>query len=152
MAVKAAKVPKPRKRGALWSQAAAVLEAAERAELSFVEAVRQGLPVALLDRLVDAKYLTWAEITQLVVPARTLTHRRQHNQALSPEESDQLARVLRLVALTETTFGDREKAHTWLRRPNRALHNRVPLALLDTDGGARAVETILSRITHGVYS
>ncbi len=144
MAVKAAKVPKARKRGALWSQAAAALAGAERAELSFVEAVRQGLPVELLDRVVDAGYLTWAEITQLVVPARTLTHRRQHHQSLSPEESDQLARVLRLVA--------REKAHTWLRRPNRALHNRVPLELLDTDGGARAVETILGRITHGVYS
>jgi putative toxin-antitoxin system antitoxin component (TIGR02293 family) len=152
MAVKAAKAPKPRKRSTRWLDAGAALKAAERAELSFVEAVRQGLPVELLDRLVDAGHVTWAEITQVVVPARTLTHRRQHNQPLSPEESDQLARMLRLVALTETTFGDRAKAHSWLRRRNRALDNRVPLELLDTDGGARAVEAILGRITHGVYS
>ena len=74
------------------------------------------------------------------------------SQPLSPEESDRFARVLRLVALAEETFGDRDKARLWLRRPNRALEGRVPLDLLDTDGGARAVETILSRITHGVYS
>ncbi len=152
MAVKAAKAPKPRKLEAPWIEARGALKAAARAELSFVEAVRRGLPVELLDRLVDAGYLTWPEITQLVLPARTLTHRRQHSQPLSPEESDQLARVLRLVALTESTFGDHDKAHTWLRRPNRALQGRVPLELLDTDGGARAVETILGRITDGIYS
>jgi putative toxin-antitoxin system antitoxin component (TIGR02293 family) len=127
------------------------LQAAAQAQLAFVEAVRRGLPLELVDRLVGAGYLTLAEINQLVLPARTFAHRRQHDQPLSPEESDRFARVLRLVALAEETFGS-DKARLWLRRPNRALEGRVPLDLLDTDGGARAVETILGRIGYGVYS
>jgi putative toxin-antitoxin system antitoxin component (TIGR02293 family) len=49
-------------------------------------------------------------------------------------------------------MGDPEKAHNWLRRPNRALHNRLPMDLLETESGARVVETILARIEHGIYS
>jgi putative toxin-antitoxin system antitoxin component (TIGR02293 family) len=152
MAVKAARGSKPKKPEASWLKPQGALQAAAQAQLAFVEAVRRGLPLELVDRLVGAGYLTVAEINQLVLPARTLAHRRQHNQPLSPEESDRFARVLRLVALAEETFGDRDKTRLWLRRPNRPLEGRVPLDLLDTDGGARAVETILGRIGYGVYS
>jgi putative toxin-antitoxin system antitoxin component (TIGR02293 family) len=152
MAVKAARASKPKEREASWLKPQGALQAAAQAQLAFVEAVRRGLPIGLVDRVVGAGYLTLAEINQLVLPARTLAHRRQHDQPLSPEESDRFARVLRLVALAEETFGDSDKARLWLRRPNRALEGRDPLDLLDTDGGARAVETILGRIGYGVYS
>src|SRR3989454_7490963 len=148
MAVKAARASKPKKPDAAWLKPQRALEAAAEAQLAFVEAVRRGLPLELVDRLVGAGYLTLAEISQLVLPARTLAHRRLHDQLLSPEESDRFARVLRLVALAEETFGDRDKARLWLRRPNPALEGRVPPSLPDTDGGAPAVGRILSRISH----
>ena len=47
-------------------------------------------------------------------------------------------------------FGTEDKASTWLRRPNRALNNELPIRLLDTDVGTRQVEDILGRIEHGV--
>jgi len=37
-------------------------------------------------------------------------------------------------------------------KANRALGGRVPLHLLDSDAGAQAVERVLGRIEHGVYS
>lgn len=152
MSVRTASASKPKKLDASWLKPQGALAAAAEAQLAFVEAVRQGLPLELVDRLVEAGYLTLAEVNQLVLPARTLAHRRQHHHPLSSEESDRFARVLRLIALAEETFGEHEKARLWLRRPNRALEGRVPLDLLDTDGGARAVETILGRIGYGVYS
>src|SRR2546422_622972 len=97
IAVKAARASKPKKPDASWLKPQGALQAAAQAQLAFVEAVRQGLPLELVDRLVGAGYLTLAEISQLVLPARTLAHRRQHDQLLSPEESDRFARVLRLV-------------------------------------------------------
>jgi putative toxin-antitoxin system antitoxin component (TIGR02293 family) len=115
------------------------------------EVVRRGLPTALVDRLVRAGILTTAEIDRLVLPRRTLTHRRERGQALSPAESDRLARVLRILALAEETFQNSEKAHRWLRTANRELQGRTPLDLLDTDGGVHAVEAVLGRISHGVY-
>lgn len=41
--------------------------------------------------------------------------------SLSPSESDRLARVVRLISRAEEALEDREKAHRWLRKPNRAL-------------------------------
>ena len=50
------------------------------------------------------------------------------------------------------TLGDPEKAGRWLSQPNRALDGQRPLTLLDSDAGALAVERVLGRIEHGVYS
>jgi putative toxin-antitoxin system antitoxin component (TIGR02293 family) len=63
-----------------------------------------------------------------------------------------LARLARLLVRAEEALGDREKAHRWLSTPNRALGGRRPLTLLDNDAGALAVERVLGRIEHGVYS
>ena len=51
----------------------------------------------------------------------------------------------------EQALGDEEKARRWLTRENRALGDAQPLALLDSDAGAEAVEQVLGRIEHGVY-
>ena len=58
--------------------------------------------------------------------------------------------LVRVVAAAEETFGSREKAGTWLRRPTIALAGESPLDLLDTDEGAREVETLLGRVAHGI--
>jgi uncharacterized protein (DUF2384 family) len=42
-------------------------------------------------------------------------------------------------------------AADWLKTPNRALGVR-PLDLLDTEAGTDAVDRLLTRIEHGVYS
>src|SRR5260370_38536674 len=140
MTVKAARASKPNKREASWLKPQGALQAAGQAQLAVVEAVRRGLPLELVDRLVGAGYLTVAEVNQLVLPARTFAHRRQHDQPLSPEESDRFARVLRLVALAGETFGDSDKARLWLRRPNPALEGRGPLRRLGTHEGAPPVQ------------
>jgi putative toxin-antitoxin system antitoxin component (TIGR02293 family) len=49
-------------------------------------------------------------------------------------------------------FSTEDDAATWLRRPNRALNGESPIHLLDTDVGARQVEDVLGRITHGIVS
>lgn len=69
---------------------------------------------------------------------------------LTPEQSDRLVRVARVLAAAEETFGSREKAGAWLCRPTVALGGERPLHLLDTDEGARRVETLLGRIAHGI--
>jgi putative toxin-antitoxin system antitoxin component (TIGR02293 family) len=112
-------------------------------------AVREGLPVSAVDDLLETGLLTAAEIDRLVLPRKTLSHRRLLGR-LSPEQSDRLLRLLRLVGAAQTTFGAAEKAARWLRRPTAALSGSAPLDLLDTDIGARRVETLLGRIAHGI--
>jgi putative toxin-antitoxin system antitoxin component (TIGR02293 family) len=90
------------------------------------------------------------EIYELVLPRRTLTHRKEKRQPLTTEESDRLTRAVRLAAHAEEAIGNAEKAARWLRKPNRALLGKRPLDLLESDVGARMVEQVLGRIEHGL--
>lgn len=111
--------------------------------------VRRGLPVGAVQFVLDSGRLTLAELDRIVLPRKTLTHRRKLG-TLTPEQSDRLVRVARVLADAEETFGSQEKAAVWLRRPSAALAGEHPLQMLDTDEGAREVETLLGRIGHGI--
>lgn len=116
--------------------------------LGAVRAVREGLPVEAVEQVQQGGRLSLAEIDRLILPRKTLDHRRKLGR-LTPDQSDRLMRVARLLALAEDTFGP-DRARLWLRRPTSALEGEAPLDLLDTDAGARAVETVIGRIAHGI--
>jgi putative toxin-antitoxin system antitoxin component (TIGR02293 family) len=117
--------------------------------VDLVKLVRRGLPVEAVQFVLDTGRLTLAEVDRIVLPRKTLANRRKLGN-LTPEQSDRLVRVARVLAAAEETFGGREKAGVWLRRPTAALAGESPLQLLDTDEGARTVETLLGRIGHGI--
>ena len=94
--------------------------------------------------------LTDHEIYSLIVPRRTLTHRRMRRETLSLEESDRAVRLARIAALAEHVFGDRKRAWHWLRAAKRQFHDRSPLQLMVTEAGARLVEELLYRIDEGM--
>ncbi|MBI4542128.1 MAG: DUF2384 domain-containing protein [Gemmatimonadetes bacterium] len=123
-----------------------------RSELELAEAIRRGLPTRAVDEVVEAGLLEPAEVYELVLPRRTLAHRRERGQPLTPEQSDRLARVVRVTTRAEEALGERAKAARWLRKPNRALGGRRPIELLENDMGARMVERVLTRIEYGVHS
>jgi putative toxin-antitoxin system antitoxin component (TIGR02293 family) len=127
-----------------------VLRRDVRSDLDLVDAIEGGLPTRAIDELLRADLLDAAEIYDLVVPRRTLAHRREKRQPLSSEESDRLTRVVRAVGRAEEALGERERAARWLRQSNRALSGKRPIDLLDSDVGARMVERVLGRIEHGV--
>lgn len=114
-----------------------------------VALIRDGVPTAAVDALLAQGYLTLAELDRVVISRKTLYHRRRLGH-LTAEQSDRLLRVVRILALTDETFARRDKAAAWLRRPSTALAGERPLDLLDTDDGARQVETLLGRIAHGI--
>ena len=114
-----------------------------------VELVRGGVPIAAIDHMLQSEVVRAGDLEALVIPRRTLANRRRLGR-LSPEQSDRLLRVARLIAEAIETFGSREKASTWLRRPTTLLGGRAPIERLDTDTGCREVETALGRIGHGI--
>ena len=91
------------------------------------------------------------EIDQVVIPSRTLQHRRSRREKLSVEESDRVLRITRALSAAEATYGSRERALGWLRRPIPRLGNRTPLSLLTTDSGTRIVEETLIQIDEGIF-
>ena len=126
----------------------AIIGAAGRG-IELVRLVRRGLPVESVQFMLDSGRLTSAEMDDVVLPRKTLANRRRLG-TLTPDQSDRLVRVARVIAAAEETFGDRQKAADWLRRPTSALAGETPLGLLDTDEGAREGESLLGRIAHGL--
>ena len=111
--------------------------------------VREGLPLQVVDEALAEGRISLAELDRLALPRKTLAHRRGLG-SLTAEQSDRLSRLLRIIEDAETTFGERGKAHAWLRRPTALLDGEAPLDRLDTDIGTRQVEAILGRIAHGL--
>ncbi|WP_308163816.1 MbcA/ParS/Xre antitoxin family protein [Bradyrhizobium sp. SRL28] len=54
-----------------------------------------------------------------------------------------------MQTLAEHTFDDVDKANIWLRRSLAELHGETPLAVAQTEAGARVIETILGKIAWG---
>lgn len=126
-----------------------------RSDSDLIDAVRAGLPVAALEALLDelgSAAGQQAVIYRAVGSARTLQRKRAARGRLSIDESDRLARLARIVVRAEEALGDRENAHRWLAKPNRALGGVPPFELLDSDAGSLTVERILGRIEHGVHT
>jgi putative toxin-antitoxin system antitoxin component (TIGR02293 family) len=127
---------------------AAVLGTLVRSQADLALAIRRRLPLAALQGLAAAG-LSEREIERFVIPQRTRRHRAEKNQRLTVDESDRAVRLLRIQTLAEETFGDKAKASQWLRRPLTELGGEAPLAVAQTEAGARVIETILGKIAWG---
>jgi putative toxin-antitoxin system antitoxin component (TIGR02293 family) len=119
-------------------------------EQELVDIVERQLPAASIKRLL-ALGITRTEVDALVIPLRTLQHRRSRHQKLTVEESDRVLRLMRVLSQAEDLYGSRERALAWLRRANPRLSNRPAIELLKTDSGSRIVEELLLQIDEGMF-
>jgi putative toxin-antitoxin system antitoxin component (TIGR02293 family) len=119
-----------------------------RSQADLALAVRHRLPLVALKGLAQAGF-TEQEIERFVIPQRTRRHRADKKQPLTVDESDRAVRLLRIQTIAEDTFGSNEKANTWLRRSLSELNDETPLAIAQTEAGARVIETILAKIAWG---
>jgi putative toxin-antitoxin system antitoxin component (TIGR02293 family) len=115
-------------------------------------AIREGFPQKVIEELMEAADLSIKELAAcLDLSPRSLQRRRREGR-LARYESDRIYRLARIVALAKSSLGGRNAAVRWLKRPNRALGGKAPLAVIDTELGARAVENVLGRIAFGGVS
>lgn len=111
--------------------------------------VIDGFPLASVDALKKKGGMSEKEVSYLIIKPRTLSHRRELGRGLTPEESDRAERVARIIALTEETFGNKEKADRWLRGPLSYLDGQSPMEVVRTESGTRIIENTLARIAWG---
>jgi putative toxin-antitoxin system antitoxin component (TIGR02293 family) len=119
-------------------------------EAEILRIVERRLTPAVIKRLISLG-LERGEIDAVIIPQRTLQHRRSRREKLTLDESDRVLRAIRVLSLAEAIYGSRERALAWLRKPNPRLDDRVPLSLLKTDTGSRMVEELLVQIDEGMF-
>jgi len=123
-----------------------------RTQLDFIPLLRLGLPYGALVSLTDKLELSIdVTSTSLHLARRTLA-RRKGQDRLDAQESERIVRLADVAAHAAEVLGGLDKARQWLMADNRALGGVAPITLLDTDVGTRAVEDVLIRVHHGVYS
>ena len=119
-------------------------------EAAVLGIIEQQLDPLVIQRLLDMG-LSREEVNAVIIPARTLQHRRSRNERLTIEESDRVIRTLRVLSTAEGVYESRGRALEWLRRSNPRLNDRTPISLLKTDTGARIVEELLGQIDEGYF-
>jgi len=112
--------------------------------------IKIGVAPQVVRALQDAGVLDRDDVQQ-IISQRTLERRLANAEALRPEESDGIARLLRVIAHANRVFEDADLAEEWLRSPNPALNDEVPMVMAARDVGAREVEGVLTRLEHGVF-
>ena len=117
-----------------------------------MKAIERGIPLSAFTTLAEQSGLSFRDLHEVVIPARTLKHRRARKQSLSMDESDKLARVARVFDHAVRVFTNNERARRWLEKPNGAFEGRTPLTLLRTETGSRMVEDLLGQIDHGFFA
>lgn len=120
-----------------------------KSDADLVALVEERLPVTAISALIEHGILE-KEIYSVIVPRRTLQHRRARKENLSSEESDRAVRLARLMALTEKIFGDSKAGMLWLRSPKKRFHGRTPVEMMTTEAGSRLVEEALYQIDEGM--
>lgn len=119
-----------------------------RSDQDLARVVEKRLPVTSVDSL-SSHGMSDEEIYSLILPRRTLVHRKTRHEPLTHDESDRAVRIARITALAEEVFGDDAKASRWLRKAKVRFEGRAPLELLRTEAGARLIEEMLLQLDYG---
>ena len=114
--------------------------------------IERGLPLSTLEEFSAYSGIAVKDLLEVVIPARTLKHRRQRQEPFSVIEADRLARVARMYELAVKVFGDPEKARRWLTKPKIRFEERSPLSMMYTGLGGQGVEEMLYQIDEGVFA
>jgi putative toxin-antitoxin system antitoxin component (TIGR02293 family) len=127
----------------------AVLHSRVRSWRDLDRLVRAGLPkrsLQLVARRAVAVGSPSSALVYAIVPSATFKRRTR----LNPDESARTERLARVIALAEAVAGDEDAARDFLNRPHPLLEHETPLAVAQTELGARMVENVLYSIEHGL--
>ncbi len=113
--------------------------------------IERGLPLSILDEFSAYSGIAVKDLLEVVIPPRTLKHRKERKEPLNLDESDRLARVARMYELAVKVYGDREDGKDWLMSSMRRFDGRTALSMLRTEVGEQAVQEFLIQIDEGMF-
>ena len=117
-----------------------------------IKAVKAGIDTRVFVDLARRIGVSEAGLAEVAGIAPSTLTRRKRGGSLAPDESEHVLRLAALLERAAQVFEDEAVAAEWLRTPNLALGDVAPLAMADTELGAREVDDLLGRIEYGVYS
>ena len=74
---------------------------------------------------------------------------KRAGKILGYQASQTAARLLHVLSIAESVWGNETDATEWLNSPHAELRGATPLSLLRTEAGGRAVEALLGALEFG---
>lgn len=122
--------------------------------IELINAIQKGLSVDIVTRLNDELDVSKMYILNAAgINERSFARRKNEHGRLKPEESERVARLVRIMDSAIALFeGDKTAAVTWINTPATALGGHSPKEMLATETGALEVSNLIGRLEHGVFS
>jgi putative toxin-antitoxin system antitoxin component (TIGR02293 family) len=115
-----------------------------------IRRIRLGLPANSFNQMALALGLPKKSLAvKLRVAPRTINRQQKTRSRLSAETSEKVMRLVRIRNFARQVFTDDRTVADWLAKPDGALGGTAPIDLLDTDVGARSVESLLQGMIYG---
>src|SRR5437773_4264216 len=92
-----------------------------------IRKIQKGLRFSELETLQNSIDLPFERLAAKLAISRSTLQRRKAAGRLSPDESDKVMRLSRLLEHATNVFGDIERARAWLKFPQRGLGGAIPL-------------------------
>lgn len=127
-------------------------DVSQPSDFDFLALARKGITKKALVALAKKISLTLEEIADILHISERTLQRYTPATLIKTEYTDRAIELAKLYERGTEVLGTPEAFNQWLRHPNMALRNQIPLNLLDTTIGFTMVLNILGRIEHGVFS
>ena len=128
------------------------IKARSNSSFSYVNIIREGLHNKSINSFIKHSTLSKKQVAKLLHISERTLQRNSPDKMIDIVSSERLLELTRLFHQGIEVFEKKEKFITWLNRPNRSLHNQIPIELIETSIGIDLVIDELLRIEYGVFS
>lgn len=125
---------------------------ASPSDFDLISIARKGIAKKNLLALAKKLSLTIEEIADILHISERTLQRYTPSTLIKTEHADRAIELAKLYERGIEVLGSSQAFDTWLRHPNYALKNQLPLSLLDTSIGFTMVLDELGRIEHGIFN
>ncbi|MBY0612328.1 MAG: DUF2384 domain-containing protein [Beijerinckiaceae bacterium] len=127
-----------------------------------IDMIRRGVPAAEVKKMIRDLGMEQRGFYQaLGLKTATVNRKVKHHDRLSPDESERLLGVAKLMGQLEAMISESGESEgfdasgwmaNWLRQPLGSLGGKAPFSFLDTMEGQTLVATALAQIQSGAYA
>jgi putative toxin-antitoxin system antitoxin component (TIGR02293 family) len=117
-----------------------------------INAIREGISKEELENLKEQAEVDYTMLSKILSVTRATLHNKKGKDRFDAVVSERILLMADLYSFGYSVFKDQEKFNRWMKTPNRALGNAVPLHLAETVYGLAEVRSLIGRIDYGVFS
>jgi len=121
-------------------------------DIALLQLARKGVSKKAVTNLSNVGELPLKTLASLLPVTERTLQRYSDEDRLSPDVSEHIILITKVLFRAEEVLGSMSKARQWLKAPSVSLGNEPPLSFLDTIFGAQLVMDELGRVESGVYS